>query len=133
MIRRFRVRRLTMAVATVMSFAFVGTVAAQWTYRNPSVPRTKDGKPALNAPVPRTPWGTVDFSGVWQTDIKYNANLAADLKSGDVVMLPAGRALFDERQGNLGKDDPEGYCLAPGGPLVNGGPFPQKIVHTPPL
>jgi hypothetical protein len=78
-------------------------VAAQWTYRNPSVPRTKDGKPDLNAPVPRTAWGTVDLSGVWETDIKYNANLAADLKPGDFAMLSAGRALFDERQGNLGK------------------------------
>ena len=48
-------------------------------------------------------------------------------------MLPAGRALFDERQGNLGKDDPEGYCLAPGVPRVNGVPFPQKIVQTPTL
>jgi hypothetical protein len=124
---------LMIAAASIMSFVSVATVAAQWTYRNPSVPRTKDGKPDLKARVPRTAWGTVDLSGVWQTDIKYNANLAADLKPGDVVMLPAGRALFDERQGNLGKDDPEGYCLAPGVPRVNGVPFPQKIVQTPTL
>ena len=133
MIRRLGVRPLMIAAATIMSFVSVATVAAQWTYRNPSVPRTKDGKPDLKARVPRTAWGTVDLSGVWQTDIKYNANLAADLKPGDVVMLPAGRALFDERQGNLGKDDPEGYCLAPGVPRVNGVPFPQKIVQTPTL
>jgi hypothetical protein len=133
MICRFRVRRLVIAVAAVASFSYAGTVAAQWVYRNPNVPRTKDGKPDLNTSVPRTAWGTVDLSGVWQTDLKYNADLTVDLKSGDVAMLPAGRALFDERQANAGKDDPEGYCLAPGVPRVNGVPFPQKIVQTPAL
>ena len=132
MIRRCLVGRLMMA-ATAMSLASVATVGAQWTYRNPSVPRTGDGKPDMNAPAPHTAWGTVDLSGVWQTDIKYNANLAADLKPGDVPMLPAGRALYEARQGNHGKDDPEGYCLAPGVPRVNGVPFPEKIVQTPAL
>jgi hypothetical protein len=130
---RFRVRRLVIVAAALVSFASAGTAAAQWIYRNPGVPRTKDGKPDLNTPVPRTAWGTVDLSGVWQTDLKYNANLAVDLKPGAIAMLPAGRALFDERQGNAGKDDPEGYCLAPGVPRVNGVPFPQKIVQTPAL
>ena len=133
MIRRCRVRQLMIVAAAVMSCVSVATVGAQWTYRNPSVPHTADGKPDLKAGAPRTAWGTVDLSGVWQTDIKYNANLAADLKPGDVPMLPAARALFDERQANLGKDDPEGYCLAPGVPRVNGVPFPQKIVQTPAL
>ena len=63
--------------------------------------------------------------------MKYNANLAVDLKAGDVVMLPWGQALYDERQGNNGKDDPEGFCLQPGVPRVNGVPFPQKIIQTP--
>ena len=50
--------------ATVMSLASAEGVTAQWTYRNPNVPRTKDGKPDLNSSVPRTAWGTVDLSGV---------------------------------------------------------------------
>jgi hypothetical protein len=80
---------------------------------------------------PRTAAGTVDLSGIWQTDVKFNANIAADLKPGDVPMLPAARALYDERQANLGKDDPEGYCLPPGFPRVNGVPFPTKIIQLP--
>jgi hypothetical protein len=87
----------------------------------------------LTAPPPRTAWGTVDLSGVWQTDIKYNFNFAADLKPEDVPMLPAARALYDERQANLGKDDPEGFCLPPGVPRANGVPFPIKIIQTPAL
>ena len=46
-------------------------------------------------------------------------------------MLPAAQALHTERQGNNGKDDPEGFCLPPGFPRVNGVPFPQKILQTP--
>ena len=133
MIRRFRMSPRVASATVLMTLVSTAPAAAQWIYRNPSVARTTDGKPDLNAPVPRTAWGTVDLSGVWQTDIKYNASLAADLKPGAVPMLPSGRALFDERQGNLGKDDPEGYCLAPGVPRVNGVPFPQKILQTPTL
>jgi hypothetical protein len=48
-------------------------------------------------------------------------------------MLPAGRALYDERQKNLGKDDPEGHCMLPGVPRVNGVPFPVKIIQLPAL
>jgi len=133
MIRPSLGRLLLITAAALVLMASAGATAAQWTYNNPSVPRTRDGKPDLKAPAPRTAWGTVDLSGIWQTDLKYNANLAAGLKPGGVVMLPAGRALFDERQDNLGKDDPEGFCLAPGVPRVNGVPFPQKIIQTPAL
>lgn len=131
MIRSARERLLLIGALALVSSASPGIVAAQWAYHNPSAPRTADGKTDLNAPAPRTAWGTIDLSGIWQTDIKYNADLAADLKPGDVVMLPAGRALFDERQASLAKDDPEGFCLAPGVPRVNGVPFPQKIIQTP--
>ena len=62
--------------------------------------------------------------------MKYNANLAINLKAGDVVMLPSGRALYDERQGNNGKDDPEGLCLQPGVPRVNGIRFLKRSFNT---
>jgi hypothetical protein len=39
---------------------------AQWlNFRTPGVPRTRDGKPDLAAPVPRTAEGKPDLSGVW--------------------------------------------------------------------
>ena len=106
---------------------------AQWSYRAPNLPRTATGAVDMRAPAPRTPDGRVDLSGVWQTDSKYNFNLAADLKPEDVPMLPAARAVLAERQGNNGKDDPEGYCMPPGFPRVNGVPFPQKIIQTAPV
>lgn len=104
---------------------------AQWIYRNPTAPRTGAGTVDMRAPAPRTTGGMVDLSGVWQTDIKFNANLAADLRPEDVPLLPGARASYDERQQSLGKDDPEGFCLPPGVPRVNGVPFPIKIIQTP--
>jgi len=123
-------RRIAVAVAAA-SICLSAPANAQWIYRAPNVPRTSTGAVDLAAPPPRGPSGNIDLSGIWQTDIKFNFDLAADLKPEDVPMLPAARALYAERQDNLGKDDPEGYCLAPGFPRVNGVPYPQKIIQTP--
>jgi hypothetical protein len=121
---------MRLSAVIVVVVALTCTVSAQWSYRDPTAPRTADGKVDVKAPAPRTSAGTVDLSGIWQTDTKYNFNLGADLKPGDIVMLPWAQALVAERQGNLGKDDPEGFCLPPGFPRVNGVPFPQKIIQT---
>jgi hypothetical protein len=118
------------AVLVVVTLV-ASTASAQWSYRDPAAPRTADGRVDVRAPPPRTASGLLDLSGIWQTDAKYNFNLAADLKPGVIVMTPWGQALFDERRDNNGKDDPEGFCLQPGVPRVNGVPFPQKIIQTP--
>lgn len=122
---------MRLSASLVLFVLLTCTSSAQWRYRDPNAPRNPDGTVNVNAPAPRTVSGSVDLSGIWQTDLKYNFDLAADLKPGTVVMLPWGQALFEERQGNFGKDDPEGFCLPPGVPRVNGVPFPQKIIQTP--
>jgi hypothetical protein len=122
---------MRLSTALVVLVALTSTVSAQWRVRDPNAPRTADGRVDAKAPSPRTPSGTVDLSGIWQTDVKYNFNLAADLKPGDVVMTPWAEALYRERQDNNSKDDPEGFCMPPGFPRVNGVPFPQKIIQLP--
>jgi hypothetical protein len=128
-----RLRRLGWAGLglALLAFATPAPAGPQWSYRAPNPPRAANGSINLQAPTPRAADGHVDLTGVWQTDSKYNFNLAADLKPEEIPMLPAGKALFDQRQANNGKDDPEGFCLPPGFPRVNGVPFPQKIIQTP--
>jgi hypothetical protein len=62
-------RRLLLAGS--LSVAFVsGVSAAQWlNYKTPGVPRTRDGKPRLNAPAPRTVDGHPDLTGVWMHEL----------------------------------------------------------------
>ena len=46
---------------------------------------------------------------MWLSNLKYNGNLAADLKAEDVSMTPWGKALYDERTKTFSRDDPENY------------------------
>jgi len=54
-------------IALLLSAASL-PLAAQWLdHRDPRIPRTKDGKPNLTAPVPRMN-GKPDLSGLWQAE-----------------------------------------------------------------
>src|SRR5436189_2857408 len=44
-------------------------LTAQWlNYKEPGIPRGKDGKANLSAPVPRLAGGKPDFTGVWMVE-----------------------------------------------------------------
>jgi len=56
--------RITLAVLACLLLA--SNAHAQWlNYPTPGLPRTKDGKPLLTAPMPKTADGKPDLSGVW--------------------------------------------------------------------
>ena len=84
---------------SVLAFALFASAAlspAQWPrVASQKLPRTADGKVNLNAPAPRTREGTPDLSGVWEMYAEGDPgpptlliNLAANLKPGEVQMLP---------------------------------------------
>ena len=88
---------------------------AQWfELKTPGIPRTKDGKPNLTAPAPRTS-GKPDLSGLWRfTSDPYNNNVTVDLNPEDIE--PSIAALYKQRLEDLGKDDPATFRCLPSGP-----------------
>ena len=100
----------TVLLATMLT-ALTWPLGAQWlSHPTPGIPRTADGKPNLTAPAPRTPDGKPNLSGLWfKISQTYGANIAADLKPGDVQ--PWAESLVQQRRENLGKDAPNLACL----------------------
>ena len=88
-------------------FVLAAAANAQWLdYPTKGIPRAANGKADLTAPVPRTPEGHPDITGLWVADnSRQLANLAADLK--EVPFQPWAEKLYNERRAQGGKDDPE--------------------------
>src|SRR5277367_5640589 len=113
----------TLVVACVASLP----LAAQWVnYPAAGIPLNADGKPNLSAAAPRTADGKADLSGIWMAeDQKFFMNLANDRKEEDVPLLPWARALQQQREKDVHRDDPLGRCLPHGVPRINtNGMFP---------
>ncbi len=123
-----------MALLSVLVFFLLSAshLDAQWVkIPTPGIPRSANGKPDLRAPPPRTSDRKPDLSGMWLSNLKFNTDLAADLKPDAVPMTPWGKALYDERVANHSKDDPDGYCLPSGVPRTTAaGGLPERIIQT---
>ncbi len=128
-------------------------VNAQWAlYRDPTVPRTRDGKPNLSAPAPRLN-GKPDLTGIWQAESapvaeiqrfllpgginglgedlpsKYFFNFFADFPPGQEPMRPEVRAALPKGP----PPAPPSLCTLPTLPLQGLVPAPFKLVQTPRL
>src|SRR5215471_17905656 len=127
-------------------------VNAQWAmYRDPTLPRTRDGKPNLSAPAPRLN-GKPDLSGIWQAESAPIAEIRQFLVPGDINGLgedlptkyffnffadsPAGQAPMRPEvlaQLKQGRPPTGTLCSLPSLPLESLVPAPFKIVQTPRL
>ena len=105
---------------------------AQW--RNlptDGVPMGADGKPNMSAAAPRTSGGKPDLSGIYQPNMRYFRNLAADVGIENVPMTDEARRIHKSREdGTLGYTEPDAQCLPQGVPKINSAPVPFKIVQT---
>jgi hypothetical protein len=123
---------LRFLLALIVSTA-VASGSAQWLHApTPGTPRLSNGKPNLDAPVPRTPDGKPDLSGVWQLnrrDFAKHGSLSAD--RDDVPFRPMAEEIYRKRLETFGVEDPLTRCLPPGTPRIFADPFAYKIAELP--
>jgi len=127
----------------------VGALAFMPTPAAAHFPSQAEAK-APGKPAPRLPDGHPDLGngkGVWDVkkfdDMGGNGGgerpgpeLAAQQaklldRVQDLPMLPWTKVVYEERQANVSKDDPEGFCLPPGVPRMMNTPFPMQIYQLP--
>jgi hypothetical protein len=103
-------------LALLMTCSLESSAAAQWLdLPLPGTPRTRDGKPNLNAPTPRTADGKPDLSGIWRVDTnKYNTNLVPD--GTEAPMLPWAAEVYKHRLATFGFERPGSSCMPHGTP-----------------
>jgi hypothetical protein len=149
-----RIRGAVLAGLVVMMSVVVN---AQWaTYTPASTPKTSDGRPNLNAPVPRASNKKPDISGVWQIEAspipelikllpggenglgedlpnKHFINIYADYDFGKEPLTPmaaAANMAILKKGLATSNEDPNIRCMPDGFPLMQTIPFPFKIVQT---
>jgi hypothetical protein len=146
-----RIQLMLVAVALVVTTP----AAAQWpAYPTPDVPRNDDGSVDMDAPAPRTPWDTPDFTGIWeiqrgaigggeqsrdqdQPELPESDDgtppLATFFDIGanfDVPYQDWARELRDQRVADGMKDNPDAHCLPMGHMQFHLHPQPRKIIQT---
>ena len=92
-----------------------------------------DGKPNLSAPVPRTPDGKPELSGLWEPETSpYRFDVIQDVKD-ESVFRPEAEALFLKRAVVLRLDNPVTHCLPAGSSAIfaSGATRLYRIIQSP--
>jgi hypothetical protein len=119
------------AVSVILMAALCTTSQAQWKFKDPKIPRLKNGEADMNAPAPRRADGKPDLTGMWLADPPKLRDASVGMPGG-LPMLPAAQKLFDERKtGALSAEDPDANCLPQGVPKIDSTPLPFKIFQEP--
>jgi hypothetical protein len=146
---------IAVACVIVLCAALSPSLAAQWPdYPHPGVPKLSNGQPNLDAPVPRTPEGKPELSGLWRggmaappaqpgqpapapsttapdgTPLATFRDVGANIKGG-LPLTPWGAEVLKKRKDDNSKDNPEAHCLPMGIVQFHTQGAPRKFYQTP--
>jgi hypothetical protein len=117
----------TLVIATVAAAALCASssLRAQGAVNAPPASPVLTAAPKPDGtPVPRTPDGRADLSGVWNKSIHVNTSAPVE----PLPFTPAGLKAFNEVPTIV---DPTARCILPGVPRVNNSPYPLQIMQLP--
>jgi hypothetical protein len=135
--------RVALAAAALLA-ALSTDARAQWvSHPTPGLPRTATGAGDLSAPIPRTPDGRPDLSGIWQADPDPDGRpggvengiaprhfiSVTSRNPAEVPFQPWAREVALTRLARNGKDDPSSNCEPIGVPRYDSFPSPYKIIQ----
>ncbi|HUF73892.1 MAG TPA: hypothetical protein VMR74_13440 [Gammaproteobacteria bacterium] len=145
----------TLAIGSILLAG--GPAAAQWpSHADRDVPRNPDGSVDIDAPAPRTEWGTPDFTGIWEIlpgaigggtearepgepqlpeqdpgDPPYATFFdIGEYIEGGAPFQDWARELRAERMERNQQDNPDAHCLPMGHMQFHLHPQPREIVQT---
>jgi hypothetical protein len=138
---------ITTVFAAIVAMAPVPALAQWAPYPTVNIPKTKDGKPNLNAPAPRTADGHPDLSGVWNNPpckdpcpvglhdelLPLSAQFI-DIAWGMKEPLPYkpwAADLVKKRMANFGRDNPDAHCKPIGVVQLLTHPYVRRIMQSP--
>jgi hypothetical protein len=123
-----RSKAAVMVAAVLMMVAASVPAAGQLTSRpatgGESKPFVQAGREPNGTPVPRTPWGKADLSGLWNKRPYGGTNMAAGIQP--LPFTSEGLKAYNDVWNHV---DPTSRCILPGVPRVNNSPYPMQIVH----
>ena len=85
-----------------------------------------------SVPAPRLSSGLPDFGGKGTWGLPYITNMSSPVQGEEPIEIPFqpwSQAVFEARQSNESRYDPEGYCLPPGIPRALGTPYPMQFLQ----
>jgi hypothetical protein len=119
-----RRRRSGSAIAALLAFGFTAPLAFAQNNQVQAAAVLGSKRNPDGTPVPRTPDGKADLSGIWNKRLITNTTAALE----PLPFTPAGLKAFNDVAGLI---DPMSRCIFPGIPRLNSEPYPMQIVQLP--
>src|SRR5262249_35399410 len=122
--RRFSMRKRSGHGIAAMFVVWVGLVVFSQNAEGQTPPVLGIQPQSDGTPVPRTPDGRADLSGVWNKRIVTNTTAGLE----PLPFTPEGLKAFNDVAHLV---EPMSYCLFPGIPRLNSEPYALQIVQLP--
>ena len=112
------------AAATWAAAPAAAQIASRPAASAPAKPYVRAAREANGTPIPKTPWGQPDLSGLWDKRPYGGTNMAQGVQP--LPFTAEGLKAYNDVWNHV---DPTSRCVLPGVPRVNNSPYPMQIIQ----